>query len=223
MMKQTGTPLRLALTATALGLALSACASTGGGTAPSAGPSASPLPATSAGSASASAPASASSGGGGSAPSATPAPSTPPTPPAGAAACTGSQIAVSAGQSNGAAGHIGARVIFKNTSSAACTLYGFPGVAGLDAAGKQQVQAKRTTNGYLGSASASTVLVAPGATASALVGGVDVPSGNLTSCPSYPALLVTPPGTKTSTKVALQMPGCPTLVVYPVVAGVPAS
>ena len=112
-------------------------------------------------------------------------------------------------------------MIFKNTSGTACTLYGFPGVAGLDADGKQQVQAKRTTSGSFGSATVSTVRVAPGATASALVGGVDVPSGNATSCPTYPALLVTPPGTKTSTKVALQLPGCPTLVVYPVVAGVP--
>ncbi len=215
-MTQTTTPLRLAVTAAALGLALSACTGNGGGT------SAAPAPSTTAAAATTAPGASASPSGGGAAASTSAAPSgAASSKPAGVMPCTGAQIAVSAGQSDAATGHIGARVIFKNTSASPCVLYGFPGVAGLDAHGKQQVQAKRVTSGYLGTATAGTVLVAPGATASALVGGVDVPSGNATSCPTYPALLVTPPGTRTSTKVALQMPGCPTLVVYPVVAGVP--
>jgi hypothetical protein len=209
-------PLRLAVAAAAVGLALSACTGTGGT------PTAAPATTTAA------APTASSSGGGGAAPStsaaapATSATSAAPKTAAGPSACTGTQVAVSAGQSDGAAGHIGARVVFTNTSAATCTLYGFPGVAGLDANGKQQVQAKRVTSGYLGTAKATTVLLAPGATASALVGGVDVPSGNATSCPTYPKLLVTPPGTRASSTVALSMPGCPTLVVYPVVAGVPA-
>ena len=215
-MPQIATSARLVLTAAALGLAVTACTSGGGsGSTPTAsaqaGSSATAAPTATAGGGSASALPTAPGGGG--------APSSAATPLA--AACAGSQLGVSAGQSDGAAGHIGARVIFKNNSGSACTLYGFPGVAGLDASGKQQVQATRVTSGYLGTATASTVLLAPGATASSLVGGVDVPSGNATSCPSYPDLLVTPPGTKASSKVALSMPGCPTLVVYPVVAGVP--
>jgi hypothetical protein len=218
----------LALTTAAIGLALTACGSSAGSAAPS--PSASVANAPTGG---ASSPADSTSGGstggnGGTVPSASatpsgsPASNPVPSRAAGPAACIGPQLAVSAGQGDGAAGHIGARVIFKNTSTKPCTLYGFPGVAGLDAAGKQQVQAQRVTNGYLGTAKVTTVLVAPGASASALVAAVDVPSGNATSCPTYPKLLVTPPGTRDSHTVALSLPGCPTLDVYPVVPGVPA-
>ncbi|MFC1408120.1 DUF4232 domain-containing protein [Streptacidiphilus sp. N1-12] len=225
------TPARLVLTAAVLGLALTACSSNGGtssaptpGAAGTVATTSTPGPSGSAGTTGGSGSTGGTASGGTGTAAATggaDGSSVAPRVPA-ASACTGDHLAVSAGQSSGAAGHIGARVVFKNTSGAACTLYGFPGLAGLDAKDKQVVQAKRVTSGYLGTAKESMVTLAPGGTASALVGGVDVPSGNATSCPSYPALLVTPPGTRASTKVALQMPGCPTLVVYPVVAGVPA-
>ena len=227
-------PLRLAVAAAVVGLALSACSSTGGsgnaGSTPTAAPATSATAAPTAGSGSGSsgggsavpgASSSASPGASATGPGGVPVGGTAPAQASGPSACLGTQIAVSAGQSDGAAGHIGARVVLTNTSTRSCTLYGFPGVAGLDAAGKQQVQAKRVTSAYFGTATAKTVLLAPGGKASALVGGVDVPSGSATSCPTYPKLLVTPPGTRASSTVALQMPGCPTLVVYPVVAGVP--
>ncbi|MHA6764125.1 DUF4232 domain-containing protein [Streptacidiphilus sp. PAMC 29251] len=212
-------PVRLVLTAAALGLALTGCGSAGGGSAPA--PSSS-------GSGGATAPGTSGSGAAG---TGSPTPALPtgpagngsssPTQASGTGACIGSHLAVTAGQTGAAAGHVGARVVFKNTSNAACTLYGFPGVAGLDANGKQLVQAKRVTSSFLGTAKEAFVTLAPGGFASALIGGVDIPSGNATSCPNYPALLVTPPGTRASSKVALQMPGCPTLVVYPIVAGIP--
>lgn len=135
-------------------------------------------------------------------------------------ACTGSQISVGDGQSGGAAGHIDIPITFLNFSDRTCTLYGFPGVAGLDSNDQQVVQAQRTTDGAMGVIPATTVTLAPGRSASAVIAAVDVPSGNATSCPSYPALLVTPPGTKQSTRVVLaDVPGCQRLQIYPVVPG----
>lgn len=142
----------------------------------------------------------------------------------GVPACTGSQIKVTPGQWGGATGHIGGAVLFRNTSRSTCSLYGYPGVAGLDSAGRQEVQATRVPRGFIGglptpTSHPTTVVLAPGAVASAVIEGVDVPSGNATSCPSYPSILVTPPGTRSSTHLALAVPGCGGIQVHPVVPG----
>jgi len=208
-------PVRLILTTAALGLGLTACTSVGGTTAPTIRSSTAASTGSSTTTASASAPTSGSTPTTAPAPTGTQAGGTPATP-----ACTGAQISVGDGQSNGAAGHIGIPLLFMNVSDHTCTLYGFPGVAGLNANNQQAVQAQRVTQGYLGTSTVSTVTLAPGASASALLSAVDVPSGNATGCPSYGALLVTPPGTRQSTRVVLApVPGCPTLQIYPVVPG----
>lgn len=131
--------------------------------------------------------------------------------------CT--NLSVSAGQSQGAAGTIGVPLVFVNTGSTTCVLGGYPGVALLDASGAQAVQAQRTGS------SGSAVTLAPRGSASALLTGSDVPRGNATSCPSYPAALVTPPGSTVSSKVDLSsgaggaLPGCATPLIRAVVAG----
>ena len=139
------------------------------------------------------------------------------------AACKTGQLSVTAGMSSGAAGTIGQVLLFDNVSSTLCLIHAFPGVAGLDANGNQLTQATRIlSNGtpFTGSAaSLPTIQLAPGATASALVEGSDVPTGNATSCVSYPALLVTPPNALQSVKVTATLPGCSGLRVTPVVAG----
>ncbi|MFC1438502.1 DUF4232 domain-containing protein [Streptacidiphilus sp. N1-10] len=142
----------------------------------------------------------------------------------GVPACTGGQIKVTPGQWGGATGHIGGAVLFRNTSRSTCSLYGYPGVAGLDSAGRQEVQATRVPRGFIGglptpTSHPTTVVLAPGAVASAVIEGVDVPSGNATSCPNYPSILVTPPGTRSSTHLALAVPGCGGIQVHPVVPG----
>jgi hypothetical protein len=124
---------------------------------------------------------------------------------------------VTPGQSNGAAGSITVPVLFKNLSQRTCTLQGYPGVAGLNAAGQQVTQAVRTPFTHVGPPSA--ISLAPGQTASAAVQGSDVPVGTATTCTSYPALLVTPPGETHSQRVAVMLPGCSGLKVGPVVAG----
>ncbi|HET9691534.1 MAG TPA: DUF4232 domain-containing protein [Acidimicrobiales bacterium] len=131
--------------------------------------------------------------------------------------CT--HLAIAVGQSEGAAGTIGVPLSFTNTGSTTCVLGGYPGVALLDASGAQAVQAARTGS------PGSPVRLAPGAEASALLTGSDVPSGSATSCPSYPAALVTPPGSTSSEHVSLTadggkgLPGCSTPQIRPVVAG----
>jgi hypothetical protein len=115
-------------------------------------------------------------------------------------------------------------LVFTNQSQSTCLLYGYPGVAGLDAQGNQVVQAQRTLNGYLGglgngATSPPTVRLAPGQAASATVEGTDVPVGAATTCPDYPALLVTPPNLTVSVHVAAGLPGCSPIEVHPVVPG----
>jgi hypothetical protein len=121
-------------------------------------------------------------------------------------------------------GHWGFPLILVNKGSSTCRLVGYPGVAGLDADGSQVTQARRTPSGYLGGlsdpgAAPPTVDLAPGASASALVEGTNVPSGNATSCPVYHGLLVTPPDETHSVRVDVTPNGCDGLQIHPVVPG----
>jgi hypothetical protein len=124
---------------------------------------------------------------------------------AGPAACTAKQLRTAAGGSDAGAGHVYLAVKFTNISATACTLSGYPGVAGLDAAGHQIVQATRDTTSKVVSVS-----LKPGKSATATIRAANVPSGNATSCPpSYVAVVVTPPNTKVSTKLTNSiLPSC---------------
>jgi len=110
--------------------------------------------------------------------------------------------------------------VFANASTRPCTLLGYPGVAGLDASGRQVVQAVRSFSGYLGGDYVvRAVRLEPGGRAAALVEGTDVPSGSATSCLRCPRLLVTAPGQTESHPLSGGMPDCSPLQVHPVVAG----
>ncbi|MEZ0068167.1 hypothetical protein ABIA32_004191 [Streptacidiphilus sp. MAP12-20] len=212
------------LAASALCLALSSCTSSGGsGT--SGTPSGPGTPAASTTSGTAATPSgsgtSGSTGSTGSSGGATPTVTTAAGPPP----CTGSQITVGVGQSEGAAGHLVVVLSFTNYTDHACTLYGYPGVAGLDSSDNQIAQARRTLRGMMGGAAPgatepATVVVAAHSAVSARVEATDVPQGGATSCPTYAGLLVTPPGTRASTRiVSVQLPGCSGLEVHPIVPG----
>jgi len=54
-------------------------------------------------------------------------------------ACATSELAVSLGQGNGAAGSTIVPLEFRNTSSSACTLYGYPGVSFVTGPGGSQI------------------------------------------------------------------------------------
>jgi len=133
--------------------------------------------------------------------------------PSGTTQCSSSNLAISVSQGSGAAGHIVAPLVLKNTSSTSCVTGGFPGVAGTNAAGAQIIQAARQ------GPSGHTITLAPGAAASSLVSGVDVPSGTATSCPNLAGLDVTPPNTTVTVHIATTLPSCPGLSVTALVPG----
>lgn len=142
----------------------------------------------------------------------------------GLARCAFSALSISPGHPGGGLGHEGVVLLFKNVTSAPCTLSGYPGVAGLNASGQQVTEAQRTPNGYLGgmrtgSSTPPVVTLQPGSVASAMVEGTDVPQGSAPSCTTYPSLLVTPPTSKKSKRVTVGLPGCSPLQVHPILQG----
>lgn len=135
--------------------------------------------------------------------------------------CAAGQVSVSVGSSTAGLGHLGEPLLFENVGSAACALSGYPGAAVVGAAGRQ-VQFRRTPNGYLGGLSPQAtadpvVLLRPHQTASALLEGEDsTPAG--VSCPRYAALLVTPPNSTLTSRVARALSICDPQI-HPVVPG----
>jgi Protein of unknown function (DUF4232) len=141
-------------------------------------------------------------------------------------ACGGDALAVSVGQMAFGLGNVGLPVRFRNIGPAPCHLDGYPGVDGLDATAHEVVQAIRTPTAYLGGLTPGATIppvveLVPGGVASALLAGGDNPIGHATTCSSYPALLVTPPGATRSFHVTLgtAFPGCAGLLITPVVQG----
>lgn len=133
--------------------------------------------------------------------------------------CSGTALAVTVPREpSGGAGHGGFVVVFTNRSGATCVVQGYPGAAGVNAAGAQVVQATRTLTGYLGGCHCSApqaVPLAPGQQASSLLEG-DIGGGD--ECLVVTSVLVTPPATRTSTAIAMRVDDCH-LQIHPVVPG----
>jgi hypothetical protein len=147
--------------------------------------------------------------------------------------CTTADLAVSALKFEAGLGNVAEWIAFKNVGETLCTLTGYPGVAALDGRGVQVQQARRSVAAYLGGLGPylepPTVPLEPGQVATATVDGSDNPVGG-TSCPYFPALLVTVPdetgsivlegvGWQGPTFSAQGFPGCAPLTVTPVVPG----
>jgi hypothetical protein len=120
-----------------------------------------------------------------------------------AAECTSVQLTVAYtdnaqirhGALNGMS-HADSVITFTNVSSRACWTRGYPGVAALDAAGHQLKQAVR---GKAANGQTPLITLAPGQVASAEI------TGDRASCPkpaTFPALLVTVPDQRASTRLA---------------------
>ena len=128
--------------------------------------------------------------------------------------CTGLQLRVASGPVGAGAGQRYLPLVFTNVGVVTCTLYGYPGVAGLNSAALQVVQARREP-GW----TTATITLGPGHSVSSLVHASVVPIGSI-SCPAdYAALLVTPPNTTSSVRVPVSLPSCGGLTVRPVVTG----
>jgi len=147
-------------------------------------------------------------------PSAAPTPSPPPTAAptpstaAGLTPCEGATLTGQFTDESGAAGTAGADIVLHNSGSVACTMEGYTDIQGL--AGGQPVQLGVThsvggtvLNNNNGTLPAVTlVTLQPGADAYVAIEHSDVNSGP-TMCPSYTALLVTPPQGHTAVHVAV--------------------
>lgn len=135
--------------------------------------------------------------------------------------CKTGQLTISIGSTQGGLGHFGSILRFKDRG-ARCEMRGYPGVAGLTRGGKQVVEARRTPTGYLGGSvpgrAMRTVLLSRGQTGSALLEGRLGPTPGGPRCPSYNALLVTPPNDTHSVKIRSPFGLC-YLEIHPILPG----
>ena len=134
-------------------------------------------------------------------------------PSAKTTSCKTSDLTITVGPSQGAAGHVYIPILFQNTGASSCTINGFPQVAGTNSSGQQVAQAAHS------SGTPSTVVLPVKGFSSATLTAINVPSGNETSCTNFAGLNVTPPDNTTGVSITVQTPGCAGLSVSPVVAG----
>ncbi len=103
--------------------------------------------------------------------------------------CTSSQLSATPGQATAGAGNITQTVTFLNTSSAACTLYGYPGMLMFDSAGQPlPTHVSRSANFAEG-----TLTLLPGAEASFMAHWPDQTGYNNEICPTSSTVEITPP------------------------------
>jgi len=144
--------------------------------------------------------------------------------------CQNGQLKVSALSGGAGMGQTDEWVGFLNASKTSCTLKGYPAVVALDARGNPVATARPMPGGIGGVTTGPTtppaVTLQPGQSASTTIDGSSEPVGATTSCTSYPAFLITPPGLTRSTRVAAwsgwepgPFPGCIAISVNPVVTG----
>jgi hypothetical protein len=141
----------------------------------------------------------------GTAPAASPSPSASPTA-AGTQACANGTLQVKLGPSEGYAGGVDLTIDFTNTSSAACTLYGYPGVSLVSSSHAQiGLAAKRTT-----SAPVKVITLAPGATGTAQLQIADALNFPTATCgPAQAAdLRVYPPNQTAAVFLPVTSKGC---------------
>lgn len=124
----------------------------------------------------------------------------------GGSACATSDLNVSIGGTQGAAGSVYTTIDFTNTGSGACTLYGYPGVSLVDSSAGQ-LGAAATRNP---SHSPTRVTLAPGAKANAVVQVAAAGNYPASECKPTPAssLRIYPPDQTQPLKVSYKTTGC---------------
>jgi hypothetical protein len=144
--------------------------------------------------------------------------------------CHSSQLRVKLGPAGGALGHIGQLVSFENASATTCTLYGYPGLQMLNAAGRPiRTQVLRGIAYTVPSVPERLVNIAPGHEASFDLGYDDATGYGNESCPTSARVELTPPNAYTPITVVWRMQPygggtiqhlrCGQITVSPVFAG----
>jgi hypothetical protein len=142
-------------------------------------------------------------------------------------ACTARDLVVTADPSEHGLTHVGIPIELRNVGATACNIRGYPAVVAINDAGHVVARATQQPSNYFGGLPnggtvPTLVVVEPGKQASALVTGFDFNATDpaTSSCPAYAALLVTPPGTSATTRIAASRSGlCSGLEISPVVPG----
>lgn len=136
------------------------------------------------------------------------------------AACTASDLTPTYLGSNGAAGTIVLGFALKNTGSADCHTYGWPGVEFLSASGQAlATNATRTTGDVVGSTPASVLTLEPGQEASFRMVASDIAVGG-GNCPTASALQIIAPDDTATMKVSVPgIAACGKATVSPMMAG----
>ncbi|HWD85092.1 MAG TPA: DUF4232 domain-containing protein [Solirubrobacteraceae bacterium] len=146
--------------------------------------------------------------------------------PVAGSACTAADLTPVFLNSNGATGHVVMAFVLKNTGSASCHTYGYPGVAFLSKSGALlTTDATRTTIDFAGHLSESAITLAPGQEASFRMVTSDVGSSQSDCANAYGLQVIAPDDSatmKTSMPEAISF--CDgKATVSPLVAGTGAS
>ena len=142
----------------------------------------------------------------------------------GASSCTGSNISIKIDQGSSGMGHTGSVLVFTNTGSQTCTLYGYPG-ADVTEGGQYNYASAMNATRISGGVAMRTVSLSPGSSASAMlewdVNPTDGEPASAANCPGQAGgyLEITPPNTIATIKSEPPLDMCAALKVYPVVAG----
>ena len=120
--------------------------------------------------------------------------------------CKTSNLSLSLGPGDGAAGHVYQALRFTNKSSQSCVIVGFPGVSYVTGDSGTQVGQPAQRDGAKG----AQIVLKPGAVASAIVDFVDVGNFDASACKPTPTkgLRVYPPDSTASMFVAQNGTGC---------------
>ena len=142
----------------------------------------------------------------------------------GASSCTGSHISVKIDQGSSGMGHTGSVLVFTNTGSSTCTLYGYPG-ADVTNDGQYNFASYMNATRVSGGMTVKTVSLSPGSSASAMLEwDVNPTNGEPASAANCAGMAggyleITPPNTTATDKSDPPLDMCAGLEVFPVVAG----
>jgi hypothetical protein len=125
-----------------------------------------------------------------------------------APACGNSALQVTHTPVEGAAGHSAFSLLFRNVTSHACSLHGYPGLDALNASGHAIAHAHRTLGGFGGPSSIQTVNVHPNHTATALVDWANFNPHTGGSCHSSAAVATTPANTGDTVRFHISVTVC---------------
>jgi hypothetical protein len=137
--------------------------------------------------------------------------------------CASAQLHTTVADGLAGAGHSSSVILVSNAGPGQCRLMGYPDVRFLNAAGVEVARSVPTPQGFSGGLPVGAPIpdldLRPGESASAVMEGTDVPTGNATTCPSYASYAITLPGWPDTTTIDHPYGGCSAIEVHPFVIG----